>query len=1166
MSTETEFLMKCKEDPALFCRKVLGIEPWSKQEEILYSIRDNQNTIVVSANAQGKALGIDEVLPTPRGFVSMRDIKIGDEIYGADGMICHVVAMTPVHERTAYRVTFVDGASVVASGEHLWNVLSLNRRSRMKPQDWRHEWSSAECYTTAELQKAVRVRTQQQLNWGVPTAKELEGAKEDFSIAPYTLGTWLGDGTAVRSDITLGKEKQKHVLPLIQTEGFSCRVVPSTVRSGSSAFCIEGLYTHLRRNGLLGNKHIPMKALRSSCHYRLALLQGIMDTDGWIDKVGGSCHLDMTNKELLETTAQLVESLGWKACRGFKKTVLNGKCFDVWRLNFSPTVCVFSLPRKVDLWKKASRLGHRSKATLRTIKSIESVGVQNVRCIQVDRADGLFLATKHCIPTHNSFVSAAAALWFLLTHKDSIVLTTAPTYRQVMSVLWGEISRMYQNTRFPLGGEMTAGRLQIGPKWYALGLPSSEEVRFQGYHADDLLIVFDEAAGIEPHIYTAAMGNLTNPERHRMLLIGNPTSPSGMFYDYSKNPDWHKITLSALESPGYTDPAKFPFLATKDWCDQREREWGVSSPMYQARVLGRFPEEGEDTLIPLGWLERARKRYDLTNKDILVSEHVYLGVDVARMGMDKSVICPYQPNKVLPLRKMVGKDLTQVTHAVNQEAIHAGNKLHQITTDDTGVGCMPSGTLVLTAEGWRSVEDVKVGDLLCSRTLSGEVTFEKVWQVNALQAQCLTRDGVTFSEGHFVPVRSRIEHPVQLLPWNEIVERTSVILDTSLGWRGQEKDFWLPEYFQRMPYGGKKLLKAERIVPAVAFAKFLGWFVSEGHLDFSSHGQHVIGITQSFKNAEKCVKIRQVLTECGFHFTPKKGQTAWQFLINDVQLAAWLKKECYGGVPGFATKRVPQWLRENSSVVIKEFLTTFCAGDGHWHSGQMCLRTSSLFLKHDLSELAAKAGFSCSVRLHAKAGSTFVIEGRSATRTKDSWSIFLWRTAVTRWLKKTRVQRRKQTVYDIHIEGTSKLLFVRVDNQQPFWVHNGGLTDNLRTMGYPVLGINFSQKANNRRFFRRLKDEMMYNVREVFRADEIAIPPDEELIHQLSSIKYTIEQDTGLIEIESKEEMRKRGLKSPDCAWALALALWGSKRMRVSPQIRTINARRDREHRDQVWY
>jgi len=291
-----------------------------------------------------------------------------------------------------------------------------------------------------------------------------------------------------------------------------------------------------------------------------------------------------------------------------------------------------------------------------------------------------------CNAGGKSFVSACAALWWLYTHKGALVLTTAPTWRQVTSVLWAEIGRLWNNARVPLGGSFTQAKIQIDDKWMALGLPSSEEVRFQGFHAEDILIIFDEAAGIDPHIYTAASGNLTS-RNSRWLLIGNPTSPTGMFYEYSKNPNWHKIQISAFDSPAIAYPEKFPFLVNAKWIAEREAEWGKSSPMYISRVLGRFPEEGEDTLIPMSWIDAAIRRWaDKSNKELLVSEHVYLGVDVARYGRDSSVVVTYQPNKITGLRKHTGKDTTETVSLVTQECISAGPKLIRITVDDTAIG------------------------------------------------------------------------------------------------------------------------------------------------------------------------------------------------------------------------------------------------------------------------------------------------------------------------------------------------------------------------------------------------------------------------------------------------------------------------------------------------
>ena len=79
---------------------------------------------------------------------------------------------------------------------------------------------------------------------------------------------------------------------------------------------------------------------------------------------------------------------------------------------------------------------------------------------------------------------------------------------------------------------------------------------------------------------------------------------------------------------------------------------------------------------------------------------------------------------------------------------------------------------------------------------------------------------------------------------------------------------------------------------------------------------------------------------------------------------------------------------------------------------------------------------------------------------------------------------------------------------------------------------------------------MYWHLRELFRSDEIEIPPNENLINQLSSIKYKINPRSGRIEIESKDEMKKRGLSSPDEADSLVIACHGAKRQRASKSLR----------------
>ena len=291
------------------------------------------------------------------------------------------------------------------------------------------------------------------------------------------------------------------------------------------------------------------------------------------------------------------------------------------------------------------------------------------------------------------FSAAVAILWFLYCHDPAVVLSTAPTFRQVRHVLWREVHRLYHRARVPLGGKLLDTRLEMpsltapdrskasgesapvtpakgskstasadGGERFALGLSADGGDQFQGFHSPNMLIVVDEAEGVSEEIYEAIEGVLTSANC-KLLLIGNPTTVTGAFRRafYQDRELYHPITISALESPnvvsdgeadGGTRRARLiiPGLATKRWVEERKRVWGEENPIYQARVLGEFPDQAEDTLVPLWAVERAAAApipvpsstphgTDVTVPSAEEQDYpVVLAVDVARFGSDKSVI------------------------------------------------------------------------------------------------------------------------------------------------------------------------------------------------------------------------------------------------------------------------------------------------------------------------------------------------------------------------------------------------------------------------------------------------------------------------------------------------------------------------------------------------
>jgi hypothetical protein len=237
-----------------------------------------------------------------------------------------------------------------------------------------------------------------------------------------------------------------------------------------------------------------------------------------------------------------------------------------------------------------------------------------------------------------TFVAAMAALAFLYLRQPSKVITTAPTGRQVRSLLWSEINAIFNRSVKPIfGGECLQTGLSLGPDWYALGFSTDDPDNVSGFHQEHILVIVDEAMGIDQPIFDALESLCASGDAH-MLLIGNPSGASGPFFNACESTDWNTITVSCLDSPNFTGE-KVPTrvqnrLVTRDWVESRKSAWGEDSAVYSARVLGEFPLEGPDTLIPLAWIDGAmRKELD---PGVILPRH--LGVDVAWEGDDSSVL------------------------------------------------------------------------------------------------------------------------------------------------------------------------------------------------------------------------------------------------------------------------------------------------------------------------------------------------------------------------------------------------------------------------------------------------------------------------------------------------------------------------------------------------
>jgi len=149
-------------------------------------------------------------------------------------------------------------------------------------------------------------------------------------------------------------------------------------------------------------------------------------------------------------------------------------------------------------------------------------------------------------------------------------------------------------------------------------------------------VIIDEAGGVPKSIFDAVDALATNIDA-RVVAVGNPDDPASHFATICKpGSGWHVETISAFDTPAYTGQRVpedlLPLLDSPEWVEERKVRWGVTSPIYQSKVLGEFPDISDDSLILPKWIEAAQKRsLERTRRPITAA-------DVARFGEDETVI------------------------------------------------------------------------------------------------------------------------------------------------------------------------------------------------------------------------------------------------------------------------------------------------------------------------------------------------------------------------------------------------------------------------------------------------------------------------------------------------------------------------------------------------
>lgn len=366
-------------------------------------------------NQVGKMLGAREPVLTPDGWRAIGDLRVGDAVIAGDGTPTVVTGVYPQGIQQLYRVTFDDGASVLAGDEHLWKVLTPEARFR-RPSEKRgdgyervaagyEQWS---VLSTQQIRERWGNQPKPRRRCAIPVAPPARLERRGIKIDPYVLGVLLGDGCLTGKGVTFTTADQEILEAMDAALPPECRIVHSN-RYDYRINGVRPLRDALRYYELMGcgsnTKFVPDDYMANAPDVRLAVLQGLLDTDGSV-AARGAVEYTTVSPRLASNVVELVRSLGGKAKWSERQTFFTYKGGKKagqlsYRIHIRlPGTQLFRLKRKQNRCFDAT-----STCDERVLYSIEPARLGEAVCISVAHADRTYI-TRDYIVTHNTSVGA----------------------------------------------------------------------------------------------------------------------------------------------------------------------------------------------------------------------------------------------------------------------------------------------------------------------------------------------------------------------------------------------------------------------------------------------------------------------------------------------------------------------------------------------------------------------------------------------------------------------------------------------------------------------------------------------------------------------------------------------------------------------------------------
>ena len=415
--------------------------------------------IVAGRPSMGKAQPLDAKIQTINGWKLMGDLQTGDRLASVDGQHSLVTGIYPQGLKQIYTVTFSDGRQAECCDEHLWRVMY-------------REWVEPKVINTSRLMEMLQCVRYKNRLWIDPVSGDFGHSKE-LPINPWVLGALLGDGTLALShkSIMFSTKSSElidkmnalltHEVELVFAGAYDWRIVSKEriAANGQRAYVATNYFKNaLEDIGVIGSrsfdKSIPSLYLEANKDARLALFQGLMDTDGWIEK-WGSIRFCTVSEQLAKDVASLARSLGGFCSIATKNTTYTykderkqGRLAYVLNMSFRAGFDAFTLTEKKDRlrtsWDRQRRI---------TFKSIESTRVANAQCISVSHPQRTYVTNDYVV-THNTALALNIAENVALSEGLPVVIFSMEmSGEQLASRLLGSVGRVDQS-------RMRTGKLQ----------------------------------------------------------------------------------------------------------------------------------------------------------------------------------------------------------------------------------------------------------------------------------------------------------------------------------------------------------------------------------------------------------------------------------------------------------------------------------------------------------------------------------------------------------------------------------------------------------------------------------------------------------------------------------------------------------------------------------